>query len=151
MILICIVIVPIFIGLFFSLAIFSNGKLAIDGGGFHLKGYHNILNNDFDQKENKERIRILKYLKDTHIDINIEAGNDDLDKECPHHPIRNRYCDYLENILPKVFNETLSAADLTNIGAFYQQKKLEEINIKSIKLNRILDFNPKKSFRVFFN
>ena len=112
---------------------------------------HNILNNDFDQKENTERIRILKYLKDIHIDINIEAGNDDLDKECPHPPIRNRGCDYLENILPKVFNETLSAADLTNIVPFQQQKKLEEINIKSIKLNRILDFNPKKSFRVFFN
>jgi len=110
---------------------------------------HNILNNDFNQTENTQRISILKKLMeipDLNDIIDIEDGNNDLDKEC-RPPNNNEKCNYLKTLLDKVLdNAILSQAEQRQI-----EITQKDINKKSLELNKILDVEPKNNFRAYFN
>jgi hypothetical protein len=112
---------------------------------------HNILNNDFNQAENIERISILKRLmtiQDLNDIIDIENGNNNLDKQCIP-PADNVKCNYLNNLLNKVLNNV--NVNLSRPEQIQIEITQKDINKKSLELNKILDVEPKKNFRAYFN
>jgi len=105
---------------------------------------HNIRDNSFSQQENTERIHILKKLKNKikEINLDIEQGNETLDKEC-----YNTDCQKLKSLLDKVWsNSDLSEQDEKKISL-----TKEQIKNKSKRLNQILTFEPKRNIKVYFN
>jgi hypothetical protein len=103
---------------------------------------HNIRDNSFSQEENTQRIEILKVLKKTMNKINIEEGNENLDKECD-----NSDCKELKLLLDNVWESNNIPKEILKKISI-SEKKIEQ---KSKRLNQILEFEPKKSFKVYFN
>ena len=107
---------------------------------------HNILDNSFDKVENTQRIHILTVLKQkiNEIKLDIEEGNENLDKECERN---NSDCQNLKLLLDNVWKPNIINQELLKKISISEKEILK----KSRRLNQILEFEPKKSFRVYLN